>query len=340
MAENSLAKKNNHINSFRLISLWRLSILAVMFFASSSFAGQHIDPDLESYRLILGIEGRIVSRGSDTLRKFIQSLSSEFQRIYPQVSFDIETKGSATAPPALLRGFANIGPMSRKMKESEYDLFINRFGTRPVAVGIALDPLSIYVNRANPIDQLSLPELDGIFSKTRKSGYSDDINEWGQVGLAGQWEKKKINIYTRNTFSGTFAYFQKIVMIEGEYKDSIQMQRDSDEVVKKVAQDPGGIGFSGVEYKTEGVRILPLSKDVKGPAFSPSYENVLNNLYPISRPLYIYVVDTPERPVTALVKEFIRFALSREGQLIANKEGYMPLSAEAALNQFKLIKHD
>lgn len=304
----------------------------------AALCDHHIDPELTSYKPEKQLKGTITSRGSDTMRLLMHSWADEFHTYHPKVSFDIEAKGSGTAPLPLLKGESQIGPMSRKMKDEEYQMFIDTYGVRPIALGVGLDTLAVYVNIRNPIEKVSLVELDAVFSRTRNGGYPASVERWGQLGLSGRWEEMPISLYSRNTVSGTFEYFRNKALFKGQYKDSIQMQPDSAAVVRKVAGNPGGIGYSGIGYNTEYVKVLSLSSELESPAYSPSYENVSMSLYPLSRPLYIYVMKKPGEPVPGIIHEFLTFILSKEGQLITFNTGYMPLSAAAAKRQISLVR--
>jgi phosphate transport system substrate-binding protein len=297
-----------------------------------------LDRHLPDYRPARQLPGTLVSRGSDTMGELVQSWADRFSRFHPNVVFDIEALGSGTAPAPLLNGTAHIGCMSRKMKTDEYEEFIARYGFRPVAIGVGLDTLAVYVHQSNPIDRLSLPEIDAIFSQTRLGGHPLDIDLWRQLGLTGFWQHRPIQLYTRNTFSGTYEYFREHALFKGAYKTTIRMQPGSAAVIAKIAADPAGIGFSGIGYANPQVKALALSEKPAGEAFSPSEENVYLNLYPLSRPLYIYVVKFPGQPLPEVVLEFMVFVLSRQGQQIIHDIGYMPLSAKAAERQLGLVR--
>lgn len=313
-------------------------VLGSLLYLSPALATPLLDPNLKPYSSSTKLSGKITSRGSDTMRELMLTWAGIFRTYHPGVEFDIVAKGSGTAPGPLFEGKSQIGPMSRKMKKSEYQPFIDSHGVRPVAVGIGLDTLAVYVNRKNPIKKMSLPELDAVFSSTRKSGYGEDIVSWGQLGLTGEWANRKVELFTRNTFSGTFEYFRKRALFKGQYKTSIQMQPDSKAVIDQVSRHPGGIGYSGIGYNSNGVKTLILSEKRSGEAYSASHENVYLNRYPLSRPLYIYVLKSSRRPVPEHVREFIRFVLSREGQQITLDIGYMPLSAKVTERQLNLIR--
>jgi len=309
---------------------------AVLILGAAAGAAE-VDPDLKPYQKISDVSGTLGSVGSDTLNNLMTYWAEGFQKIYPNVKIQIEGKGSATAPPALTAGTAQLGPMSRAMKAEEEDAFEKAFGCKPTRISVALDCLSVYVHKDNPLPSLSMEQVDGIFSKTRKSG-SPDIVQWGQLGLAGDWAKLPLSLYGRNSASGTYAYFKEVALKKGDFKDTVKEQPGSAAVVNGVAKDRAGIGYSGIGYKTSEVRALPLAKKTGEPAAEPSFENAMSGKYPLGRTLYIYVAKKPNEPPPLLVAEFLKFVLSKEGQEIVVKDGYGPLPAKAAARQIELLK--
>lgn len=296
-----------------------------------------VDPALKPYQPVSGISGNLNSIGSDTLNNLMTFWAEQFRRLYPNVNIQIEGKGSATAPPALAAGTAQLGPMSRAMKPEEEEAFEQKHGFRPTRISVALDCLAVYVHRENPIQGLSLDQVDGIFSKTRKSGHPDLVT-WGQLGLTGAWESLPLSLYGRNSASGTYAYFKEHALAKGDFKDTVKEQPGTAAVVNGVANDRAGIGYGGIGYRTSEVRALPLAKKSGEPFVEPSFENALSGKYPLGRALYIYVAKKPGQPLPPLVKEFLKFVLSKEGQEIVVKDGYGPLPAKAIAQQLKQLE--
>ncbi|MEN6558344.1 MAG: phosphate ABC transporter substrate-binding protein, partial [Thermoguttaceae bacterium] len=260
-----------------------------------------------------------------------------FHRLYPNVKIQVEGKGSATAPPALTAGTAQLGPMSRRMKPEEEDAFERKHGFRPTCVSVALDCLAVYVHKDNPLPGLTLTQADGIFSKTRRRG-GPEINTWGQVGVTGDWAATPISLYGRNSASGTYAYFKEHVLNKGDYKDTVKEQPGSAAVVNGVAADRAGIGYSGIGYRTSEVRAIPLAKDARSPMVDPTFDNVLKGQYPLGRTLYIYVAKRPNEPMPKLIEEFLKFVLSDDGQRIVVKDGYGRLPAKVIARQLDRLK--
>ena len=286
-----------------------------------------VDENLPDYQPVSGISGKLSSIGSDTLNNLMTYWAEEFQKIYPNVKIEIEGKGSSTAPPALIAGTSQLGPMSRKMKAEEIDAFEKKYGYKPRIVGVAIDALAVYVNKDNPIQSLTLRQVDSIFSATRKRG-GQDVTTWGELGLTGEWANKPISLYGRNSASGTYGFFKEHAMKNGDYKGSVKEQPGSASVVQGVEKELGGIGYSGIGYRTSGVRPVPLSD--KGAPVEATQANAEAFKYPISRYLYIYINANPTTGPDPLVKEFIRFVLTKQGQQVTAKDGYFPLPAKKA----------
>ena len=306
---------------------------ATTLLAQTSF----VDPKIPKYQKVPGTDGRIDSIGSDTLNNLMTLWSESFRKVYPNVQIQIEGKGSSTAPPALIEGTAQFGPMSRPMKKKELESFEKKYGFPPTAIGVALDALAVFVHKDNPIEKLSFPQIDAMFSNTRRGGFSEDVTIWGGIGLKGAWKDRAISLYGRNSASGTYGYFKSKALYKGDYKNSVKEQPGSASVVQSIAKDLGGIGYSGMGYKTSGVRVVPLSKKEGGQAYQGTYENVVNQKYPLSRMLLMYIVKEPGKPVSPVVKEFLAFVLSQEGQKIVEKDGYLPLPANIVDRQLKLL---
>lgn len=307
--------------------------LVVVLAASGALAAEGAKP----YQKVPGVSGNLNSIGSDTLNNLMTYWAESFSKTYPNVRIQVEGKGSATAPPALAEGTAQLGPMSRKMKAEEEEAFEKKHGFKPTRIDVALDCLAVYVHKDNPIEGLTVAQLDCIFSKTRKSGFAD-VSTWGQLGLTGAWAELPISLYGRNSASGTYAYFKEHTLAKGDYKDTVKEQPGSAAVVNGVAKDRAGIGYSGIGYKTSEVRAVPLAKGADDPLAEPSFENAINGSYPLGRTLYVYVAKRPGEPLSPLVKEFLKFVLSQEGQEIVVKDGYGPLPAKLIAKQLSLLE--
>jgi phosphate transport system substrate-binding protein len=291
-------------------------------------AAVELDPKLPEYTKVAGVSGNLNSIGSDTLNNLMTLWAEGFQEVYPNVNIQIEGKGSSTAPPALIEGTAQLGPMSREMSSKEIDAFEKKYGYKPTGIKVAIDALAVFVHKDNPVKGLSLPQVDAIFSKTRKAGFASDVTDWGVV--APEWKGKAVSLYGRNSASGTYGFFKEIALKKGDYKPTVKEQPGSSAVVQGVASDLASVGYSGIGYVTSGVRALPLSAKDGEEMMEPSYENCLSGKYPLGRFLFVYVNKKPNEPMPTLVHEFVRFIESKQGQETVVKDGYFPLKAEMA----------
>ena len=288
-----------------------------------------VDSKLTTYKKVSGVSGNLNSIGSDTLNNLMAYWVEGFNKKYPNVKIQVEGKGSTTAPPALIEGTSQLGPMSREMKAEEMDKFEKKYGYKPTKVAVAIDTLAVFVHKNNPIKALSLQQVDAMFSKTRKGGAAKDLKTWGELGLTGEAANRTLSLYGRNSASGTYGYFKEHALFKGDYKDTVKEQPGSSSVVQSVGSDRFAIGYSGIGYATSGVRAVPLSDEKNGgAAFPATYENALSGKYPLSRFLYVYLNKDPKKPIDPLTREFLKFVLSKEGQEIVVKDGFLPLTAK------------
>jgi phosphate transport system substrate-binding protein len=292
--------------------------------------------DLPDYKKVSGISGNLSSVGSDTLANMMTFWAEEFKRNYPNVNIQIQAAGSSTAPPALTEATSNLGPMSRKMKSREVAAFEKRYGYKPTRVRVAIDALAVFVNKDNPLKGLRIDQVDAVFSSNQKCGAKKSVERWGDLGLTGDWATKDIQLYGRNSVSGTYGYFKKKALCKGDFKNSVNEQPGSASVVQSVSASLNGIGYSGIGYKTSGVRALALSK--KGDHFiAATMENALTGKYPLSRYLYIYVNKHPNKPLAPKEAEFLKMVLSKQGQAIVAKDGYIPLPVKVVNKELKKL---
>ena len=302
------------------------AVLALALVAAAPLAAQpaQVDPAIAPYSKSSGVAGNLSSVGSDTLNNLMTFWAEGFQKSYPNIRVQIEGKGSSTAPPALISGTAQLGPMSRAMKAEEIDEFEKKYGYKPTATRVAVDGLAVFVHKDNPIRELTLQQVDAIFSKTRKGG-GKEIRTWGDLGLTGEWASRPISLYGRNSASGTYGFFKENALFKGDFRDTVKEQPGSASVVQGVTEDRYAIGYSGIGYATSGVKTVHLAKKAGEPFFSTGADDVLSGKYPLARFLFVYVNRAPGQPLTPLVREFLKYVLSQEGQQIVVKDGYLPI---------------
>ncbi len=317
-----------HTATSVLKTVLKTSVMGLGLLAAANSYAVSVDKEIPSYNTVSGISGNLSSVGSDTLANLMTLWAESFKRAYPNVNIQIQAAGSSTAPPALTEATSNFGPMSRKMKSKEIAAFEDRYGYKPTAIPVAIDALAVYVNKDNPIQGMSIPEVDAVFSSTRKCGIDDDINKWGGFGMSGAWKNRDIQIYGRNSVSGTYGYFKKKALCKGDFKNNVNEQPGSASVVQSVSTSVNGIGYSGIGYKTSGVRAVPLTKKTGGKFIEATPDNAVSGKYPLSRFLYVYVNKQPNKELAPLEKEFIKLILSQQGQEVVIKDGYIPLPAK------------
>ncbi|MGP0174843.1 phosphate ABC transporter substrate-binding protein PstS [Pseudomonas sp. NCHU5208] len=293
-----------------------------------------IDPALPTYEKTSGVSGNLSSVGSDTLANLMTLWAEDYKKLYPNVNIQIQAAGSSTAPPALTEGTSNLGPMSRKMKDNELQAFEEKYGYKPTAIPVAIDALAVFVHKDNPIKQLTMQQVDAIFSSTRLCGEAKEIKTWGDAGLTGEWAAKPIQLFGRNSVSGTYGYFKEEALCKGDFRSNVNEQPGSASVVQSISSTVNAIGYSGIGYRTASVRAVPLVNK-KGEVEEASEANALSGKYPLSRFLYVYVNKAPNKPLDPLEAEFVKLVLSKQGQEIVVKDGYIPLPAKVAEKTLK-----
>jgi phosphate transport system substrate-binding protein len=322
------------------LRLWCVALLGVLVsVVPSAYADEAItlDPALKAYVKVSGVSGNVNSIGSDTLNNLMTLWAEGFRKQYPNVKIQIEGKGSSTAPPALIEGTAQLGPMSRTMKNTETDAFERKFRYKPTAFPVAIDALAVYVNKDNPVKGLTMAQVDAIFSKSRRLGHNENIQVWKQTGVNSDFGEMPISIYGRNSASGTYGFFKEHALKNGDFKDEVKEQPGSASVVQSISEDQAGIGYSGIGYLTSNVRALPLAEKEGAPLKEASQENADNGSYPLWRHLYLYINKAPNKPLDPIVQEFIKFIYSKEGQKVVVKDGFFPLKSAAIEQELKRL---
>lgn len=311
--------------------------VALLSHSAADAAPVKVDTAIKSYEKVSGVSGKLSSVGSDTLNNLMTLWGEKFSQFYPSVKIQVEGKGSSTAPPALIGGTAQLGPMSREMKASEIESFEKKFGYKPTAIKTAVDALAVFVHKDNPIKGLTMEQIDAVFSKGRRLGGSADIVTWGQLGLTGEWAEKPISLYGRNSASGTYGYFKEHALGGGDFKDSVKEQPGSASVVQGISVDKFAIGYSGVGYQTAGVKAVPLKGSENATFVEATADNAYSGDYPLARFLYVYVNKEPGHTLDPLTAQFVFLVLSQQGQEVVVKDGYFPLTALVVDEELKKI---
>ncbi len=306
--------------------------------ASIAHAATEVDAGIPDYVKASGVSGNISSVGSDTLANLMTMWAEEYKRQYPNVNIQIQAAGSSTAPPALTEGTSNLGPMSRTMKDEEIGAFEKKFGYKPTAIPVAIDALAVFVHKDNPVKGLTLQQVDAIFSSTRTCGASASVDNWSQVGLTGAWATRDLQLFGRNSVSGTYGYFKEHALCKGDYKSTVNEQPGSASVVQSVSTTINAIGYSGIGYVTSSVRALPLAKTGSTDYVEATAENAISGKYPLSRYLYVYINKAPNQPLQPLEREFLKMVLSKTGQQVVIKDGFIPLPKAVVEKAVDMLK--
>src|SRR6202795_348844 len=297
-----------------------------------------LDPALQPYKSVSGVSGNVSSIGSGSLHNLMTLWAENFSKLYPNAKIQIEGKGSSTAPPALISGTAQLGPMSREMKGTEVDAFEKKYGYKPTPIRTSVDALAVFVNKDNPIKCMTIAQADAVFSKSRRWGYKEDVTTWGQLGLTGEWANKPLSLYGRNSASGTYGFFKEHVMKNGDCKDTVKEQPGSAAVVQGVTVDRYAAGYSGIGYATAGVRAVPLSEKDGGKCVEAAADNAYSGASRMARFLFVYINKAPGKALDPLTREFVKVIVSREGQEGVIQDGYFPVPASIAKEELSKIQ--
>jgi phosphate transport system substrate-binding protein len=272
------------------------------------------------------MSGSIHIAGSDTMKPLTEAWSTDLRQLYPGLTIRVDSKGSEAGLASLLEGKVQIAAMSRRMTQLEIVEFKREFGYEPTEVPVAVDALAVFVHKDNPIEGLTLAEVDAMFSKERRRGLKYPVNSWGDVMLLEEeWAKAPVHLYGRNGNSGTASFFREHVLSGADLKKSMTVGVGSASVVIELMKDRFGIGFSGIGYRTSGLRPVPLAAVEGGRYVPPTFETAMDGSYPLRRNLYLYINRPPKGALPPPLTEYVKYSLSRQGQQIVVDEGYYPL---------------
>jgi phosphate transport system substrate-binding protein len=322
----------------------------------ANLAPEHgLDPALTAYAPVNRLAGRVSLAGSNTMAPLMTKLVAHFTREHPDTKFGVESVPNAQAIREFLLGISyqrrgdkvnGVGTegashaallmSSRPLSEQERKGFAFNHGYEPLEIAIAMDAVAVYVNKENPITGLTLEQVDAIFSTAPHRGMQP-VSTWGQVGLQNTWSPQPIHVYGTETTSGTRYFFEHMALLGGKLKSSVQEKPGAASEILAIAQDRLAIGYAGSGYNTSFVRMVPLADHAGGQYIHPSAESVQSHSYPLARPLFLYVNKNPKDKFDPVVEEFLKFVYSRQGQEVAARANFYPLtSAQVAENRQKL----
>jgi phosphate transport system substrate-binding protein len=319
-----------------------------------------VDSGLRSFRPAYGkkqLQGDIKCASSDVLPGLAKEWAAELKRYYPKVNVSIEPPyaGSLGAI-ELIKGNLDCVFVSRELKPTDVSTFKDAFGYAPFSVPISggsyrhfgfLDSVGVAVNKANPIEKLSFDQLDRILSTTNNRG-GTPIRTWGELGLTGSWADEPIHIVGIKPWNGFEEFLRQRVMDSGgkrgEWRNEVTPDEDVTfyptvfDVAGDIARDKYALGYTGMAYVDEPVKLLSLSNHDGEPAVAPTYENVARATYPLSRLIYLNSNNDPAKPANPILSELTRLILSRQGQdVIADQAIYLPLRAEQVAQSKALL---
>ncbi len=324
----------NRLHS-RLLCLFIIPLLVI----TDTVAQQNNDKFTDNnnnYAERAGVYGTITSVGSDSMASLMSYWAEGFKRHYPHINFQIQATGSSTASQALTQGTANIGPMSRQLNAAEIARFERVHGYPPTVLTVAVDAIGIFVQRNNPLNKVTVQQIDAIFSGTRWCGAAHPITSWEQLGVDKFHRKRSIELFSRSSISGTYDLFKEKALCGGDFVVFNNEMQSSKSVIQSIAASIGGIGYAALGQATREVKALSISPDGEK-YFAPSYENVQSGAYPLTRYLYIMVNKSPFSPLTPLENAFLHYILSPEGQTIVVKSGYFSVEQSLLSRQINQI---
>jgi phosphate transport system substrate-binding protein len=330
----------------------RRSFLIALWLAVASIG---ISQSLPEYQPTQRVSGMIRTLGNYHMEKLLSFWEDGFRVHHPDVRFENRMFGTANAIAGLYLETADVAVMGREIIPMESIAFRRVFGYDATEIAVATAsydvPLetfafAIFVQRDNPIGRLTLPQLAQIFGCVKREPVCA-ASTWGDLGLTGEWANRPIHLYGYETNTGLGSFFeQKVFAGKRSWKFGLREYANvntpdgkvaanaGDLMLRDLANDPGGIAFCGYGHRTPQVKALALANDSSGPYVELTKANVMNRTYPLTRTVYLYINRNPGKPLSSLIREFLLYILSREGQeSISGQEIYLPLTAAKVAEQ-------
>ena len=270
--------------------------------------------------------GRLTLTGSTTLSNLVSLWAEAFRQHAPAVSLTIADPGSAVGLESLLNGSAEAVLISTPLSEHQRQRFIDRYDYAPSTTPVALDGVAVFVNTANPLASISLPQLDAVFTRTLRCGARKAIRSWGELGITGELARLSISTVGLSDDSGAYYLFRRKALCGGDFRPDFNAVPGPGGVQAAINRDRAAIGFAGSALRGPGLRIVPVARRSDEPAIAPTAEAIRSRHYPLARTLAIAYNLPPGRNITPALRAFLDFARSAQGQAIAAKAGYVELS--------------
>lgn len=315
------------------------------------------DSAIPSYVAKTGVSGAVVVAGSDTMQPIILKLAAAFRQLQPDVKIAVQgggtdmalmqflqnqaiiRRGDASPKPGMhqVSGHIALLAASRPLTEQERKDFQSRYGYDVTEIPIAMDAIAIYVNRQNPVEGLTMEQVDAIFGKDRKRGLQEEIATWGQLGLKDEWAQQPIHLYGQDKKSGTRGFFLSHALQDGSFRSDVREESGPASEILAISRDVTAIGYAGVGFQASTVKILPLAERAGAAYVAPSTETTGNGTYPLARHLYLYAKKDPKAGLEPAIAEFLKFVNSREGQTMVVKAGAYPLPAHQVAKNLQAL---
>ncbi len=339
-------------------------ISALLLGASTALALKHappqyrveVDPSIPAWTpgaVVIEPEEEFNVVGADVMDEITLAWIKRFRAAYPQLSVTLEARASGSGGPALVAGRAHAAPVGRELLPAEEQAFIAKFGYPPLAIRVATGSVSslgktaatvILVHKDNPIEGLTLAQLDAIYSTTRRRGHVP-INTWGDLGVKGILAGQPVKLYGLKPPNGIERFFNIVALQGGNYREGIQYVKSEGFThaftfaANDMARNTNGLTYALLANVTPDVKVVPVARNAGEPFVAPTLGNVASHAYPLSRYVYIFVNRAPGKALDPKTREFLKLVLSREGQQAVSDEGvYIPLRAEVVREELAKLE--
>lgn len=289
-----------------------------------------VDPSLPVYHPGEQLSGKITLAGSNTMSQVASIWIEGFQQFHPNVEFDTQIKGSRGAVTSVIEQEATFGLLSRSIHPQEVAVFEEKFGHPPTVLTPTFEPVAVYAHEGNPVEGLTIQQLDAIYSTTRLRGAEAPARTWGDLGVGGAWGGRAITVQGRGSDTGSVVFFRQTVLAGGAYRADLVEHRSNVDLVKGVAGDPGAIGIAGRTYMLPGVKTIPLALAADQPFIDVNSVEAAQGQYPLMRPLQLIINQAPGEDLSILQSEFLKYVFSRLGQEDVLRAGFQPISGRPA----------
>jgi phosphate transport system substrate-binding protein len=281
------------------------------------------------------VSGKLRSIGSSLTTALVNRWVSEYATLHPEAELNILSGGSVDGLAKFLAGQADLVALAQALPDADVTRFKKTFGYEPSQIVVAQDALGVYVNKSNPVTGLTLGQLEAIYSREPKSGVP--VPEfWSDLGVTGPLANERLVRVSLSKVQGSHMFFRDEVLHGADYRFNVQFEPVNSSLVQAAGADPAAIGFGSVMFGTQRTRFVPLQAG-DGSWLLPTYENTVSGRYPLVRPLRIVFNRKPDGTMNPVVREFLRFAVSRHGQRDIGFADCYPLTVQQQEEALRII---